>query len=327
MNKNRRGRITDRSGAFRSGAGFTLIELLVVIAIIAILAAILFPVFAQAREKARQTSCLSNQKQLALGMIQYVQDYDEILPPAFGLTLVGNPPTAFPQNWVADGIGGINAPVATIPAGLIVPGLIQPYIRNNQVITCPSARTGASAVSAGLGYMYNDLASGRSIATMNGPAQTVLLAESTPATGNLGPITGNSLQFGVGHSVNPPVADTPGAYPPALPVPPATAALFTATTVPFSPVNYQTESADLDDVARHSNGGNFAFGDGHVKWFRVNWNAVTGHTNNVYFPPALFFQPNARVGVGTFQVGNCLPNSEPVPGGNMCNFAATFHLN
>jgi prepilin-type N-terminal cleavage/methylation domain-containing protein len=56
--------------------GFTLIELLVVIAIIAILAAILFPVFAQAREKARQTACLSNLKQIGLGMMQYVQDYD-----------------------------------------------------------------------------------------------------------------------------------------------------------------------------------------------------------------------------------------------------------
>src|SRR5476651_129734 len=60
--------------------GFTLIELLVVIAIIAVLAAILFPVFAQAREKARQTSCLSNEKQLGLAVMQYVQDYDEMTP-------------------------------------------------------------------------------------------------------------------------------------------------------------------------------------------------------------------------------------------------------
>ena len=60
--------------------GFTLIELLVVIAIIAILAAILFPVFARAREKARQTACLNNVKQLSLAVMQYTQDYDEILP-------------------------------------------------------------------------------------------------------------------------------------------------------------------------------------------------------------------------------------------------------
>jgi prepilin-type N-terminal cleavage/methylation domain-containing protein/prepilin-type processing-associated H-X9-DG protein len=64
----------------RQKPGFTLIELLVVIAIIAILAAILFPVFAQAREKARQTTCLSNEKQLGLALAMYVQDYDEILP-------------------------------------------------------------------------------------------------------------------------------------------------------------------------------------------------------------------------------------------------------
>src|ERR1700756_3607746 len=66
--------------SYRRRSGFTLIELLVVIAIIAILAAILFPVFAQAREKARQASCASNMKQIGLAMIMYVQDYDETMP-------------------------------------------------------------------------------------------------------------------------------------------------------------------------------------------------------------------------------------------------------
>ncbi len=65
--------------------GFTLIELLVVIAIIAILAAILFPVFAQAREKARQTTCTSNLKQIGTAFMMYVQDYDETYPPWTGM--------------------------------------------------------------------------------------------------------------------------------------------------------------------------------------------------------------------------------------------------
>ena len=75
----------------RMRRAFTLIELLVVIAIIAILAAILFPVFAKAREKARQITCVSNQKQIGIAILQYVQDYDETLPPSnYNDPLTGN---------------------------------------------------------------------------------------------------------------------------------------------------------------------------------------------------------------------------------------------
>jgi len=81
--------------------GFTLIELLVVIAIIAILAAILFPVFAQAREKARSISCLSNVKQFGLGEQMYVQDYDETFPLAWGVETNPPPPGQYedPSSW------------------------------------------------------------------------------------------------------------------------------------------------------------------------------------------------------------------------------------
>ena len=88
----------------RRDHGFTLIELLVVIAIIAILAAILFPVFAKAREKSRQTSCLSNLKQLALAMAQYAQDYDEVLPRTNNVCPSGPPYYAF-----YDGTGSTNS--------------------------------------------------------------------------------------------------------------------------------------------------------------------------------------------------------------------------
>jgi prepilin-type N-terminal cleavage/methylation domain-containing protein/prepilin-type processing-associated H-X9-DG protein len=106
---------------------FTLIELLVVIAIIAILAAILFPVFAQAREKARQTSCLSNIKQLGTAAMMYAQDYDEILPETGWQGPCSNPGEA-PQTpgdaWFS---GVFSFPVA-----------VQPYTKNLQILTCPS---------------------------------------------------------------------------------------------------------------------------------------------------------------------------------------------
>ena len=99
--------------------GFTLIELLVVIAIIAILAAILFPVFARAREKARQTACLSNLKQLGLGLQMYAQDYDEFHPPVYAMPIAGYED--------AISVGGITYFSSMLP-----------YIKNGQIFQCPS---------------------------------------------------------------------------------------------------------------------------------------------------------------------------------------------
>jgi prepilin-type N-terminal cleavage/methylation domain-containing protein/prepilin-type processing-associated H-X9-DG protein len=98
--------------------GFTLIELLVVIAIIAILAAILFPVFAKAREKARSASCESNLKQISLAVLMYAQDYDE----------------KFPRDWFVQCVTGPRPNWKDV---------IEPYIKNFQIFACPSTDFGA----------------------------------------------------------------------------------------------------------------------------------------------------------------------------------------
>jgi prepilin-type N-terminal cleavage/methylation domain-containing protein len=136
--------------------GFTLIELLVVIAIIAILAAILFPVFATAREKARQSTCLSNLKQLGLGYTQYEQDFDETVP-------CGN-----------NGYG----------AGTGWAGMIYPYVKSTQVFLCPNDSQPGDIISYAVnsnmvGYTSAIKPIPAQISMMAGPASTVLLFEVT----------------------------------------------------------------------------------------------------------------------------------------------------
>lgn len=149
--------------------GFTLIELLVVIAVIAILAAILFPVFAQARERARQVGCVSNIRQLAAGHQLYAQDWDEILVPAANYVVEETAPERVWTNVVA------------------------PYLRSTRILSCPSAAVrgyAAGWASRGLSSIgYNSITSydptGKeaptapmSRAAIDEPSRTVLFADT-----------------------------------------------------------------------------------------------------------------------------------------------------
>ena len=149
--------------------GFTLIELLVVIAIIAILAAILFPVFARAREKARQTSCLSNVKQLMTSWLMYAQDYDEL----------------------SNRYSGYRTPTVVMPVG----GydywfeLLAPYCKNAQIFSCPSYKNtrvysgGENAqhpdVPDGVNYSYNTYLGSRALGDMEHPSRLGVIMDGT----------------------------------------------------------------------------------------------------------------------------------------------------
>ena len=145
--------------------GFTLIELLVVIAIIALLAAILFPVFARARENARKTSCQNNLKQIGLGFAQYSQDFDETLPCGYS----AGPPA---RDWAND---------------------VAPYLKSTQLQQCPSTRR------AGRHYGYGwYLAStpGRALADITYVSRTCLLNEIIDSVDRSAPWNyGTDLRF------------------------------------------------------------------------------------------------------------------------------------
>lgn len=229
----------------RHRAAFTLIELLVVIAIIAILAAILFPVFAQAREKARQTSCLSNHKQLALAALSYSSDYDEKFPI----------------------VGGAEEPYTALEgvrnsANLPYNGwslVMQPYIKNRGVFLCPSMPP--TFEGTGVCAKYN----GRPITNHYSYNYLVGSDDSYPS-GDYWRSPDTSTRW-----------NTPRTQ--AAIARPANVVLFqhSNSLQPYGRswgCTYVTiETPDFINKLRmrvlHSNGDNISFADGHAKWYMV----------------------------------------------------------
>ena len=233
---------TSRPPASRK-AGFTLIELLVVIAIIAILAAILFPVFAKAREKARQISCLSNMKQLSLGFIQYTSDSDGVMPNASD-GQAGNavlPPGSPGPGWMyyTGFMNGTGNSTVFDPTQ----GALYGYVKSAAVYVCPddslaakNGPGGRTGNSYGVGactvstVATGGIRRGKSEAAFDNSSGALLLAEESftdPATPNDNAGTTNDAYL--------------------WPNP--------------------TNTAQHDRITtRHSGGSNIAFLDGHAKW-------------------------------------------------------------
>jgi prepilin-type N-terminal cleavage/methylation domain-containing protein/prepilin-type processing-associated H-X9-DG protein len=218
--------------------GFTLIELLVVIAIIAILASILFPVFGRARENARRSSCQSNLKQIALGIIQYTQDYDERFP----LIYAGSGSGSQTLGWAAQ---------------------LQPYIKSTQIFQCPSetiapTSQSADASSATYGganfsdYWYNGAMNGKSEAGLEYTSSTVMNGDGSSSTS--------------AYAFNGAEIRSDGA---AFTIPSVSTVARTAAQVRL-PNNTAVATTGTSDAfgLRHLDGINYAFVDGHVKWLK-----------------------------------------------------------
>ncbi len=238
---------------YKRKGGFTLIELLVVIAIIAILAAILFPVFAQAREKARSISCLSNAKQMGTAVMMYAQDYEEAIVP-----------------WISCGAAhGCGNPTR---AERLWPMKLQPYIKNGGgigpqgIFKCPS-------------YSDGKLMEAADSPDCDGPGALAPYFPPTERYADYGIAWHQASMVGSGTQVDP-YWQFPGsfAYPPAngpvtrtlaeIKRPAETALVTDGITIVGG--GYFVITFGCEAAAMHTGGGNHVFLDGHAKWLARN---------------------------------------------------------
>ena len=252
-------------------SGFTLIELLVVIAIIAILAAILLPVFAAARERARQSTCASNLKQLGIATMQYYQDFDEVMPwIACDQYLPCGSNSLFAEGYnYAAGTGYIGWP-----------DLLYPYVKSKGVYVCPDVSVTDSShgqyatcthYAMSIYYMdqteyipNNHCAHMTNISKIHAPANKIMWGEPympRQGTYKFGPQDGGNNGYGYG--------DFPDQ--------------------PLLPASQGGNRFNLLPVGmRHNNGTllNYGYADGHVKASSVNWNLIGSNHNDPTYSDA-----------------------------------------
>lgn len=247
------------STIIRSRRGFTLIELLVVIAIIAILAAILFPVFQKVRENARRTSCLSNEKQIGLALTQYTQDADEKFPG--GLVSVKAPTPDTVANGTANG------------AGVGWGGQILAYTKSTGLFKCPDDSTSGYNGFAN-SYAMNQFLPGNSLAVLAGASNCVMLYEVTGDTAGVGAPD----EYTTGHS-NYTVSAVGTGWPDPAAAPTDQASLVTCDgndVCTNTSGGQAVQSAIGGKYARHETNSNLFAGsanylmtDGHAKYLRL----------------------------------------------------------